>query len=173
MNKVELRKSLKICPVDATQKVLEEKNLLEILGEFISSNKPVCIGLYAAIENEVDLSSIFAKCQALGIATAYPRIRGEVITFHVIDSQEMLNSEAFGICEPGPLAPLVVPDLLVVPGLAFTKNGKRLGRGKGHYDRYLSQHNPHTVSVAFSWALLDDLPTEPHDVLIDKVIWQI
>jgi 5-formyltetrahydrofolate cyclo-ligase len=82
----------------------------------------------------------------------------------------MLSKKTFGIYEPSQTAPLVVPDLLVVPGLAFTKDGKRLGRGKGHYDRYLSQHPIFTISLAFSWALLDDLPTEHHDVKIHRVI---
>lgn len=171
MNKIELRKALKSQLVNATQKVQQEKKLLEMLWEFISANKPACIGLYAAIENEIDLSSIFEKCQEDRIASAYPRITEDIITFHKIDSLSLLSSKILGILEPGQLAPLVIPDLLVVPGLAFTKNGKRLGRGKGHYDRYLSQHTSHAVSLAFSWQLVDDLPTEPHDERIDKVIY--
>ncbi len=171
MNKIELRKTLRSHLVDATQKALEEKYLLEALWNAIQLIKPTCIGLYAAIDHEVDLRSIFAKCQKIGIATAYPRITGDVITFHRVDSLNMLSSKSYGICEPLQTASLVVPDLLVVSGLAFTKNGKRLGRGKGHYDRYLSQYHPRTISLAFSWVLLDNLPTEPHDVLIDQVIY--
>jgi 5-formyltetrahydrofolate cyclo-ligase len=172
MNKNELRNLLKDHFVDIKQKKLEEKYLLEILWSIISLHKPPCIGLYAAINHEIDLRSIFKKCQELGIAIAYPRISDDVMTFHVIDSPEMLRIKTLGILEPDQTTPLVVPDLVVVPGLAFTKDGKRLGRGKGHYDRYLTQYNPHTVSLAFSWALLEDIPTEPHDVYINKVIWQ-
>lgn len=170
MDKIELRNLFKNYPVDVAQKELEEKYLLETLWDIISLHKPLCIGLYAAIKNEIDLSSTFKRCQEFGIATAYPRIAGDVITFHGIDSLEMLDTKTLGILEPNQIAPLVVPDLLVVPGLAFTKNGKRLGRGKGHYDKYLSQHATYTVSLTFSWALLEDIPTEPHDVFINKVI---
>ena len=146
--------------------------MLKTLWNTVLSSKPTCVGLYSAIEHEheVDLTSIFAKCQELKIATAYPRITGDVITFHKVDSLDMLSEKSFGIFEPSQTAPLVVPDLLVVPGLAFTKSGKRLGRGKGHYDRYLSQHPVRTVSLVLSWALLDDLPTEHHDVKIHRVI---
>ena len=170
MNKTELRGKLKNHQVDEAQKLLEQAYLLASLENIIKTTQPTCVGLYAAINNEIDLSSVFKKCQELQIAIAYPRITGDVITFHKIDSLDMLSEKSFGIFEPSQTAPLVVPDLLVVPGLAFTKDGKRLGRGKGHYDRYLSQHRSCTVSLVFSWALLDDLPTEPHDMLIDTVI---
>lgn len=172
MDKIELRSLLKKYPIDIVQKKLEEKYLLEILEGVVSLRQPSCVGLYAAIENEVDLSSTFKKCQELGIVTAYPRIVADVITFHAIDSLKMLSTKSFGILEPDQIAPLVVPDLLVVPGLAFTKEGRRLGRGRGHYDKYLSQHAIYTVSLAFSWALLEDIPIEPHDVVINKVISQ-
>lgn len=172
MNKIELRNLLKNYFVDIMQKEREEKYLLENLWGIISLHKPPCIGLYAAIDQEVDLKSIFEKCQEAGITTAYPRISDDAMTFHRIDSLEMLDTKNLGILEPNQPAPLVVPDLLVVPGLAFTKNGKRLGRGKGHYDKYLSQHAMYAVSLAFSWALLEDIPTEPHDVFINKVISQ-
>jgi 5-formyltetrahydrofolate cyclo-ligase len=170
MNKIELRKFLKYMKIENHQKNLQEKYLLLALWDFINVNKPSCIGLFAAIENEVDLIPIFKMAQENGIATAYPSINGDEITFHSIESLQMLNEKAFGICAPAKTLPAIVPDLLIVPGLAFTKNGKRLGRGKGHYDRYLGQHKCKTVSLAFSWMLLDDLPTEPHDVRIDKVI---
>ncbi len=170
MDKTELRRKLKSHQADETQKLLEQAYLLAILANVIETTKPTCVGLYSAIEHEIDLSSIFKKCQELKIATAYPRITGDVITFHKVDSLDMLSEKSFGIREPTQTAPLVVPDLLVVSGLAFTKSGKRLGRGKGHFDRYLSQYPVRTISLVFSWALFDDLPTEPHDVRIDTVI---
>jgi 5-formyltetrahydrofolate cyclo-ligase len=170
VNKTELRRKLKNHQIDEIQKLLEQAYLLTSLANIVETTKPTCLGLYSAIEHEVDLSFIFSKCQELQIATAYPRITGDVITFHNVDSLDMLDSKVFGIWEPSQTAPLVKPDLVVVPGIAFTKSGKRLGRGKGHYDRYLSLHSTHTISLVFSWALLDDLPTEHHDVLIDTVI---
>lgn len=170
MNKTELRRKLKSYQVDEAQKLLEQAYLLTSLANIIETTKPTCVGLYSAIEQEIDLSSIFKKCQKLQICTAYPRITDDVITFHKVDSLNTLNLKSHGIYEPCLTSPLVVPDLLVVPGLAFTGSGKRLGRGKGHYDRYLSQHPVRTISLAFSWALLDDLPTEHHDVKIHRVI---
>lgn len=63
-------------------------------------------------------------------------------------------------------------DVAVVPGLAFTIDGRRLGQGGGWYDRVLAQLAPTatTIGVCFSQQLVDDLPTEEHDVVLDRVV---
>jgi 5-formyltetrahydrofolate cyclo-ligase len=63
-------------------------------------------------------------------------------------------------------------DVIIVPGLGFTKSGKRLGRGGGYYDRFLAQHpEARKVGVCFKEQILDDLPTESHDVRMDQIIY--
>lgn len=170
INKTEQRKRLKNYLIDEAQKALEQNYLLETLWNLVKSHNPNCVGLYATIENEVDLTNIFEKCQKHNILVAYPRITNDQITFHYISSKSELILGYGGIHEPSQSAPVMNPDFLVVPGLAFTLNGQRLGRGKGHYDKYLNIHCPYTVGLAFSWQLLDDVPTEPHDVKIDQII---
>ena len=66
-------------------------------------------------------------------------------------------------------------DLMLVPGMAFTRDGKRLGRGKGYYDTYLSKAKkstkmPVTIALAFDEQILDDIPVSDHDFVIDKVL---
>lgn len=63
-------------------------------------------------------------------------------------------------------------DAVVVPGLAFTASGWRLGQGGGWYDRLLSQVRDDctSIGVAFEIQLVDELPTEGHDVRVDMVI---
>lgn len=72
---------------------------------------------------------------------------------------------------PFPIAPEMV-DVVVVPGLAFTPTGKRLGRGGGWYDRFLAGVGPRCVSigVCFDEQLVDELPVEPHDVSVGWVV---
>ena len=62
-------------------------------------------------------------------------------------------------------------DVVVVPGLAFTPDGRRLGQGGGHYDRFLTRLRPDcvTIGACFVELLLEDLPTEPHDTTVDHV----
>ena len=66
----------------------------------------------------------------------------------------------------------VLLDLVVVPGLAFRPDGRRLGQGGGHYDRFLPRLRPdcRTVGAAFAEQLVADVPTEPHDVRLDLVV---
>jgi 5-formyltetrahydrofolate cyclo-ligase len=62
-------------------------------------------------------------------------------------------------------------DLAVIPGVAFDRLGARLGRGKGYYDRLLSQMpNAYKIGICFPFQLLERLPSEPHDVLMNEVI---
>jgi 5-formyltetrahydrofolate cyclo-ligase len=64
------------------------------------------------------------------------------------------------------------PDLVVVPGLAFTAAGDRLGQGGGWYDRFLSETRADcvTVGVCFTEQIVDALPVEAHDVMVDHVV---
>ena len=64
------------------------------------------------------------------------------------------------------------PDVVIVPGLAFTAEGHRLGQGGGWYDRFLAdvRSNCSTIGVAFAEQLLEAIPTEAHDVTLDRVI---
>ena len=62
-------------------------------------------------------------------------------------------------------------DFILVPGVAFSPNGYRLGRGKGYYDKFLSKYsNLFTVGVCFREQFYLDIPTEPHDVPMNKVL---
>jgi 5-formyltetrahydrofolate cyclo-ligase len=60
----------------------------------------------------------------------------------------------------------------VVPGLAYAPDGRRLGQGGGHFDRFLPRLRPDcvTVGVCFHEQLVDDLPTSAHDARVDRVV---
>jgi len=69
-------------------------------------------------------------------------------------------------------------DLMLVPGLAFTRSGQRLGRGKGYYDRYLYRYRQlpdvnalTTIALAFRQQIVGDIPTSEHDVVVDMVLF--
>jgi len=74
-----------------------------------------------------------------------------------------LEAGPFGL-QPAADAPEAVPDLAIVPLLAFTGTGMRLGQGGGHYDRWLEAH-PGTIPVGLGWDCqhVDSLPAEAHD----------
>ena len=85
----------------------------------------------------------------------------------------MTAGEQFGIGEPTGEVwnDLEAVELIVVPGVAFDVQRNRMGRGRGFYDRLLkSTPNAVKVGVAYDFQLLDSIPTEPHDVKMDRVI---
>lgn len=72
-------------------------------------------------------------------------------------------------------------DYIIVPGLAFTKRGERLGRGKGYYDKYLKELQlfnaernlkpAYSVGLAFMEQIVDELPISEHDFKLDRVFY--
>lgn len=104
-----------------------------------------------------------------------PRVEGDVMNFCCY-SPESMSSGAFGIMEPvggEPVASYEI-DVMVVPGVAFTAKGERMGRGKGFYDKYMSLKDFRAVKigVCYDVQLVDVLPTEIHDVKMDSVIYK-
>jgi 5-formyltetrahydrofolate cyclo-ligase len=81
----------------------------------------------------------------------------------------------FQVMEPSPDAPLVTPDILLVPLLAFDRSGRRLGYGAGYYDMVLrdlraSSPAPFAIGVAFAAQEVAEVPTGPRDQLLDAVV---
>jgi 5-formyltetrahydrofolate cyclo-ligase len=86
--------------------------------------------------------------------------------------RDVLNGR-FGIREPGDectMVPLNRLELVFVPGMAFDALGRRLGRGKGFYDRLLEVAGGIKCGVAFDEQILPEIPVEPHDVLMDWIV---
>lgn len=102
-----------------------------------------------------------------------PRVNG--VNLEILPYDETrLELGAFHIEEPTG-STTVDPDeieLIVVPGVAYDKNGNRLGRGKGFYDRLLAETGATKVGVGYEFQIFDSIPTEPHDVKMDMVISQ-
>lgn len=132
------------------------------------------IAVYAAVPGEVDLSELVKK--HTDRKWVYPRVAANTITFHVVKNPAVeLVTGAFGILEPAPsLAAIEVAkiDAFLCPGLAFDGRGGRLGRGRGYYDRLLTEARPGTlkVGVCFDWQIVEDTYQEAHDVRMDMVI---
>ena len=126
---------------------------------------------YAAIPPEVNLSPVLEAILAAGKTLVLPRCEADgIMTARRIDDFSQLISGAYGIREPKPDAPVVPAaeiDLILVPGLAFDRTGRRLGRGKGYYDRFLA--NFHGKTMGICGQLMPEVPMEQHDITMDAV----
>ncbi len=86
---------------------------------------------------------------------------------------ESANTESLRQCEHR----LGGLDLVLLPGVAFTRDGKRLGHGKGYYDTFLHEHNdklgrfPYLIALSLKEQIVEDLPTTEHDVVLDEVLF--
>ncbi len=141
--------------------------------------RPPTACVYASAAEEVGTAEIMAALLARGARVAVPDWEGW---------REGSGIRLVAVSGPGDLLParpvprprfspgrLVAPgqvDLFLVPGLAFTPGGDRLGMGGGYYDRLLAQAAQTAVlfGLAFSFQVIDQLPVEPHDVPVHRVI---
>ncbi len=134
--------------------------------------------LYMPLATEVDVTPIALKCFQLGKTVCVPKVdwkRRDMIAVEVnaIDDRVM-DIDEHGIRTPklGQPIPPSMLDLVVSPGLAFDSHGRRLGRGGGFYDRFLARTRDSAVRVgiAFDGQVIDEIPTQDHDVMVDIVI---
>lgn len=148
------------------------KHLVDTLNTLINTphsntSKSMIIGGFAPMKGEVDWLKLENDFQF-----AYPCLSENIMVFKEAKFSELIVSNDFGvpIRLPKEKAKQVVPQVLLIPGLAFSKKGHRLGRGKGFYDRYLEKYDGIKVGICFSEQLKSFVPYEEHDVMMDYVI---
>ncbi|XP_076635262.1 methenyltetrahydrofolate synthetase [Colletes latitarsis] len=182
-----LRKKMKnvIAQLNSEEKQRQSKNVFQklcALTEFQTSQR---ISLYLSTENEIDtipiLKHLFEKQKEVFI----PRYRNkqmEMVKLLSMEDYEKLPLTKWNIKQPnfdesrenaletGGL------DLIILPGVAFNMDGKRLGHGMGYYDTFLNiylrkqQKKPHLIAVAFNEQIQEDIPTSENDVFMDLVL---
>jgi 5-formyltetrahydrofolate cyclo-ligase len=134
------------------------------------------VGLYRAHRGEVNLFPLVDVLSQSGWVPAFPVTDPESksIAFYKVNAETEWKRGAFGIWEPadGQPADLAELGVLLVPGVAFTTGGLRLGYGGGYYDRLFAapQLDAIRVGVAYSCQVADSLPAEPHDVPMHYVV---
>lgn len=134
------------------------------------------VALYAPLNTEVDPGVLVARLAAAGARVAYPRVQGagRILTFALCEARALVRGP-LGAFEPPADARAVQLDELeavVMPGVAFSADGLRLGRGGGYYDATLKLVSPRAlrVGLGFDVQVIPALPREPHDVPLDAVV---
>ena len=126
------------------------------------------IALYWAVDWEIDLSHLLSPEISTGKSFALPRwnSRHEDYEFALLDSVSQIVTGLYGIHEPAPECSVLehqVIDLVLIPGLAFSRAGARLGRGRGYYDRLLGPLKSDFCGVCHDVQLKDDVPSNHWD----------
>jgi 5-formyltetrahydrofolate cyclo-ligase len=127
--------------------------------------------LYGTAPDEVDVGGIARAVRARGGRTFLPRVAGEDLEVVEVGDDTPLAPGFRGILEPiGDPADVGVLDAVVVPGLAFDAAGRRVGQGKGYYDRLLPRITGVRVAVAYDEQVVDVVPAAEHDAHMDALV---
>ena len=130
------------------------------------------VALFVSLADEPQTAHFIEQLSEKNKRVVVPRIEGEEMNFY--DISEGIEAGAFGIMEPIAKAPIEPSEIevMVVPGVVFTLDGKRCGRGKGFYDKYLSHRGfrAYTIGVCYPCQIVRSLPTEEHDKVLDCII---
>ena len=179
MTKVELRTSIK--KKASTYSYFAESSAA-ICDKIINSaqfQSASIILAYMALPDEADLTEVIHSALAQRKRVYIPKVNPETSTMDFYQYNGETQTGTFNIQEPVstdkknlfcPEAEME-PTLVLVPGRAFTKDGKRLGRGKGYYDKYLARLNKQAgiAGVCLQFQLVGDLPADEHDIRMDFI----
>lgn len=137
---------------------------------FLSCDELLC---FFPVRDEPDFTALYQLARKRGVKTAFPRCVGTQMLFHVVESEDELEMGRFGIRAPredAPLAALTARTLCLVPALAATKEGLRLGYGGGFYDRFLPDFSGTSLLPIYSTLICDALPREQTDCAADYIL---
>lgn len=127
------------------------------------------VGAYAPLPDEVDVTPIMMQP---GRTFYIPAFDDKIGSYRLAKMSGMLQRGRFGILEP--IDPLFAEedeiDLILVPGVAFDRSGRRIGRGGGFYDRLLPLYRTIRIGICFDFQLLDAIPDETHDCRMDFLL---
>ncbi|MCR5439293.1 MAG: 5-formyltetrahydrofolate cyclo-ligase [Selenomonas sp.] len=151
--------------------------MLAILFGLPAYQKAKTVFLYASMPDEVQLYELMKQALADGKTVCLPLITGKgTMEAMAFSSLSDLVTGEYGILtvdkSKGTLVSPSAIDLIVVPGAAFDHKGGRLGLGAGFYDRFMTERAPqgYRCALAFSCQLVDKVPMEPHDAVVQYVI---
>ena len=178
MNKEELRTFIRKCKSRYGKEELHR--LSQETSQLLLHHRRVIMAqtilLYHALPDEVDTRPLLSALYLQGKTLLLPKVISDTeMTIHRYDGENALSKGlSFGIMEPdnSPFTDYSAIDLMIIPGMAFDNIGNRLGRGRGYYDRFLSQMpcNVYKIGVCFPFQIVPVVPSDSHDIVMDEVV---
>lgn len=168
-DKAALRRRMRMVRDLVDDHLLRSVQLWAAVAELPEYRSATSVMAFVGCKGEPDTDPLFARLAADGKQLLLPRVQdGDIVVCSGLDPR---TPSRFGVSEPtGPALPESAVGLVIVPGLAFTAAGYRLGYGGGFYDRFLPKLAAPSVGVCFAEQLVDDLPVQPHDIPVQHVV---
>ena len=176
MNKKELRNAVRVQKRAMTEEQIWEKSesLAWQLSEVPEYRNAHSIYGYLPYNQEVHTVPILEQALRDGKRVAVPKCYGDEMRFIWMEDLSRVERGYAGIPEPIADGPVADDEraLVLMPGLAFDRQGHRIGYGGGFYDKFLAREGSHpTVALCYDFQIFDHLETEEYDVPVDKVLW--
>lgn len=176
MDKKALRREIREKKRAMTEEEIVDRS--EKLGQlFVQSEayrKAKTVYGYLPYNQEVRTVPMLEQALRDGKRVAVPKIYGDTMKFLYLDDLSKVEKNDMGIPEPIADTPVAEDKtaLVLMPGLAFTEQGDRMGYGGGFYDRFLAEEPDHpTLALCYAFQIVDSLPTEEFDIPVDTVLW--
>lgn len=177
ISKKELRSVMKArrLALSKEEQTRHADSVKEKLLAMLEYKEATCIYGYLATQGEVSVTRVLEQALLDGKRVALPRVSGKEMNFYyVTDIEKDTNVGNFSILEPKMSCEMAEDStaLILVPGVAFSPAGARLGYGGGFYDRFLAKEPNHflTVGVCYDFQVVAELPQEPHDILLHTIL---
>jgi len=166
-----LREEIKSHKNNFSSEELEKKSkrVIKNLRNYEYFREAKTVMLYWSMPDEVYTHSFIEEILETKQVLLPTIVNDEIIPVE-IKHLDQLHEGKFHILEPKDEAFIGKIDLIIVPGIAFDKQGNRLGRGRGFYDRFLKNYKGETVGLSFDFQLVNDVPIEPNDIQMKKII---
>lgn len=171
-SKNEIRSAIKLLKKQHNKEELQMQSdiimrKLEQHPDFIKAQK---IMLYSSLPDEVQTQTFIEKWRQQKRIILPTVVGNDIIPVELAANTGFAVGD-FNILEPQNVAYTGDFDLIVVPGMAFDRQGNRLGRGKGYYDRFLCQHRSvKKIGICFDFQLVDNVTVEENDIPMDEII---
>lgn len=129
---------------------------------------------YLPYNQEVRTVPMLERAMQDGKRVAVPKVYGEEMKFLYMTDLNRVEKGYAGIPEPMGDEPIAQDPtaLVLMPGLAFDREGHRIGYGGGFYDRFLAEEPDHpTLALCYEFQMVEQIPTEAFDIPVDQVLW--
>lgn len=150
---------------------IASKQIRKNLSKIDEYKRAQVIAAYHSIGSEVKTHEILQEILSHGKTLALPRVEENEIIFCNVKKFEDLEKGEFGIMEPKQYCePVDRFDVIIVPSVAMSRTGQRLGYGMGFYDRFLKEKSATTISLAYSKSIAKNIPHDKSDVQISWIV---
>lgn len=176
MNKQELRRAIRERKRAMTAEEIEARSavLAEKFAQSDAYKAAKTIYGYLPYNQEVRTVPMLARALAEGKKVAVPKVYGDEMKFIYLDDLTQVAKGYAGIPEPIADGPVAQDEtaLVLMPGLAFDREGHRIGYGGGFYDKFLARepHHP-TLALCYDFQIQEHLETQEFDIPVDTVLW--